>query len=101
MTKKRSSGGRSKGNKGSSGLVQCSICGAQVPRDKAKRQTKFTSLVDSRLLKELQQQGSTLTRTMTTKYFCISCAVHRGVVKVRGKEERKLVPRRRRLGTGD
>ncbi|MCJ7732465.1 30S ribosomal protein S26e, partial [Candidatus Bathyarchaeota archaeon] len=45
MTKKRSSGGRSKGGKGSSGLVQCSYCGAQVPRDKAKRQTKYTSLV--------------------------------------------------------
>jgi small subunit ribosomal protein S26e len=97
MTKKRSSGGRSKGDKGSSGTVQCSICGALVPRDKAKRQTRYTSLVDSRLLKELQQQGSTLTRTKVTKYYCISCAVHRGVVKVRGKDERKFVPRRRRF----
>ena len=97
MTKKRSSGGRSKGDKGSAGTVQCSICGALVPRDKAKRQTRYTSLVDSRLLKELQQQGSTLTRTKVTKYYCISCAVHRGVVKVRGKDERKFVPKRRRF----
>ena len=96
MTKKRSSGGRGKGDKGSSGLVQCSICGAQVPRDKAKRQTKYTSLVDSRLLKELQQQGSSITRTRVTKYYCISCAVHRGVVKVRGKDERRDVLHRRR-----
>ncbi|MBN1683640.1 30S ribosomal protein S26e [Candidatus Bathyarchaeota archaeon] len=96
MTKKRSSGGRNKGDKGSSGTVQCSICGALVPRDKAKRQTRYTSLIDSRLLKELQQQGSTIQRTKVTKYFCISCAVHRGVVKVRGKEERKFTPRRRR-----
>jgi small subunit ribosomal protein S26e len=96
MPKKRSSGGRSKGSKGRSGMVQCSYCGALVPRDKAKRVTRWTSLVDSRLLKELQQQGASISRARTTKYLCISCAVHRGVVKVRGKEERKSRPRRRR-----
>ncbi|RLI09098.1 30S ribosomal protein S26e [Candidatus Bathyarchaeota archaeon] len=96
MPKKRSSGGRSKGGKGRSGMVQCSYCGALVPRDKAKRVTRWTSLVDSRLLKELQQQGARISRERTTKYLCISCAVHRGVVKVRGKEERKSRPRRRR-----
>lgn len=96
MPKKRSSGGRSKGGKGRSGMVQCSYCGAQVPRDKAKRITRYTSLVDSRLYKELQQQGAQIARTRTTKYLCISCAVHRGVVKVRGKDERKSRPRRRR-----
>jgi small subunit ribosomal protein S26e len=96
MPKKRSSGGRSKGGKGRSGMVQCSFCGAMVPRDKAKRITRYTSLVDSRLYKELQQQGAQISRTKTTKYLCISCAVHRGVVKVRGKDERKTRPRRRR-----
>ena len=96
MTKKRSSGGRSKGGKGRTGTVQCSYCGAQVPKDKAKRQTKYTSLVDSRILKELQAQGATINRTKVTKYLCISCAVHRGVVKIRSKVDRHIVPRRRR-----
>jgi len=77
-------------------MVQCSYCGAQVPRDKAKRTTRWTSLVDSRLLKELQDQGARVSRERTTKYLCISCAVHRGVVKVRGKDERKSRPRRGR-----
>jgi small subunit ribosomal protein S26e len=71
-----------------------------VPRDKVKRQTRYTSLVDSRLLKELQNQGSTIQRTKVLKYYCISCAVHRGVIKVRGKEERKFVPKRRRARPG-
>jgi len=96
MTKKRSSGGRSKGGKGRSGMVQCSYCGAQVPRDKAKRTTRYTSLVDSRVVKELRDQGSRISRSKTTKYLCISCAVHRGVVNIRAKKERKYVPRRRR-----
>jgi small subunit ribosomal protein S26e len=96
MTKKRKSGGRSKGGSGRSGTVQCSYCGAQVPRDKAKKITRYTSLVDSRMLKELQDQGAKIARYQTTKYMCISCAVHRGVVKVRGKEDRKTRTRRRR-----
>jgi len=100
MPKKRSSGGRSKGGKGRAGTVQCSFCGAQVPKDKAKRTTRYTSLVDSRLLKELQQQGAQIARYRTTKYLCVSCAVHRGVVKVRSKVERKtVVPRSRRRRT--
>jgi small subunit ribosomal protein S26e len=48
------------------------------------------------MLKELQDQGASVARYRTTKYLCISCAVHRGVVKVRGKEERKTRTRRRR-----
>ena len=89
MPKKRSSRGRSKGDKGHQGMVQCSYCNALVPRDKAKKVTRWTSLVDSRLLKELVQQGAQISRERTTKYLCISCAVHRGVVKVRAKEDRR------------
>ncbi|UCD45607.1 MAG: 30S ribosomal protein S26e [Candidatus Bathyarchaeota archaeon] len=96
MPKKRKSGGRSKGGSGRSGMVQCSYCGAQVPRDKAKRVTRYTSLVDRRLLKELQDSGAQIARYRTTKYLCVSCAVHRGVVKVRGKDDRKSEPIRRR-----
>jgi small subunit ribosomal protein S26e len=77
-------------------MVQCSYCGAQVPRDKAKRTTRYTSLVDSRVMKELKDQGASINRTKTTKYLCISCAVHRGVVNIRAKEDRRFVPRRRR-----
>ncbi len=96
MPKKRKSGGRSKGGQRRSGTVQCSFCGAQVPRDKAKRITRYTSLVESRLLKELQDQGAQIARYRTTRYLCVSCAVHRGVVKVRGKDDRKTRTRRRR-----
>ena len=77
-------------------MVQCSYCGALVPRDKAKRVTRWTSLVDYRLLKELREKGARISRERTTKYLCISCAVHRGVVKVRSKDERKGGPRRGR-----
>ena len=33
---------------------------------------------------------------METRYYCISCAVYHGVVKIRSEEERKVRRRRRR-----
>lgn len=89
MPKKRRSGGRSKGGKGRSELIQCSNCGMLVPRDKAKRRATYVSLVDPALARELRSKGAQIARQKVVKYYCVSCAVHFGVVKVRAKEERK------------
>ncbi|WP_455364257.1 30S ribosomal protein S26e [[Eubacterium] cellulosolvens] len=89
MPKKRSSRGRSKGGKGASGLVQCDSCGALIPRDKAKHATRYVSLVDRSLAKELRSQGAQIASQRVTRTYCVSCAVHRGVVKVRSKIDRK------------
>jgi len=94
MPIKRKSRGRSKGQKGRSGYVQCSMCGELVPRDKAKKATRRISLVDPVLARELRQKGAYLPAGFDTKYYCISCAVHLGLVKVRAKEARKSRSRR-------
>lgn len=39
--------------------------------------------------KELRKSGTYIPRNVTVKWYCISCAVHRGVVKVRSESERK------------
>lgn len=95
MPVKRKSRGRSKGGKGKSGLVQCSGCGELVPRDKAKRVSRRVSMVDYALAKELRQKGAYISAPVETKYYCVSCAVHHGVVKVRSKDERKRRRRKR------
>ena len=92
---KRKSRGRSKGGKGRSGMVQCSVCGELVPRDKAKKSSRRVSLVDSQLYKELRQKGTHVTSRVDTKFYCVSCAVHRHVVSVRSRNERKKRVRRR------
>ena len=96
MPVKRKSRGRSKGSKGKGSLVQCQGCGQQVPRDKVKRVSRRISLVDSLLYKELKQKGTYVASSTETRYYCVSCAVHRGVVKVRSKNERRSGPPRRR-----
>jgi len=95
MPVKRKSRGRSKGSKGRGGVVQCSMCGELVPRDKAKKMTRHVSLVNPLLAKELRQKGAYISSQTQTMFYCVSCAVHRGVVKVRARSERK---QRRRLG---
>jgi small subunit ribosomal protein S26e len=89
MPFKRKNRGRAKGGKGHSDLVQCSQCGGLVPRDKAKKVTASYSFVDPQLGKELRAQGAIISTARTMKYYCISCAIHRRVVKVRAGAERK------------
>lgn len=96
MPSKRKSRGRSKGSKGSGTTIQCGSCGQVVPRDKAKRSTRRVSLVDHQLGKELRAQGTYLASWTDTKWYCISCAVHRGIVKVRSEVDRHSRERRRR-----
>jgi small subunit ribosomal protein S26e len=75
--------------------VQCDSCGELVPRDKAKRVSRRVSMVDYQLAKELRQKGAYIAAPVETKYYCVSCAVHRGVVKVRSKNERRRRQRKR------
>lgn len=84
MGKKRRSRGRRKGRGGAgrASTVSCSNCGALVPRDKAKKVTKRHSLVDRSLAKELEESGAIIRRQKRVKYYCVSCAVHYGIVKV-------------------
>lgn len=68
--------------------MQCDICGGLVPKDKAKRVTTYISPVDATLARELRSKGTYIMRTKVEKNYCVSCAVHRGLVKVRAKAER-------------
>ena len=88
MPKKRKSRGRAKGSKGKTNLIQCSKCGQMTPIDKAKKITTRLNLVEHGLAKELRTQGAYIAATRTLKYYCVSCAVHYGLVKVRAKAER-------------
>ena len=75
--------------------VHCSQCGAMVPRDKAKKITGRITLVEPTLAKELKAQGAYIAPSTDVKFYCVSCAVHRGVVKVRSEADRRSTGRLR------
>jgi len=91
MAKKRKSRGRAKGGKGRAEYVSCTNCGSRVPVDKAIKTTKKVSFVDPTLARELKKSGTFIPKISVTKYYCVSCAVHAGIVRVRSREERKVV----------
>ena len=89
MTKKRKSGGRAGGKRGKSGNEQCDNCGRQVPGDKIKKVTRYVSIVDPRMRKELAAAGAILPKRRETQNFCVSCAIHMKKVRIRSKDSRK------------
>ncbi len=96
MPKKRKSRGRSKGDKGKTRLVQCDNCGRWVPEDKAVVRTRMYSPVDPQLAAELEKKGAIITRYPVTKYYCVSCAIHYGFIRIRSSEERERALKRGR-----
>ena len=89
MPLKRASRGRKKGGKGASGRIQCTNCGATVPRDKAKKVTSRLNLVEHSLAKELRAQGAYIASPRVLKWYCISCAIHFGILKIRSEASRR------------
>jgi len=89
MPLKRASRGRTKGGKGSSGVVQCTNCGQTVPKDKAKKVTSRLNLVEHTLAKELRAQGAYIASPTILKWYCISCAIHFKILKIRSADNRR------------
>ena len=89
MPFKRASRGRRKGGKGSSDRIQCTNCGATVPRDKAKKITSRLNLVEHSLAKELRAQGTYIASPTVLNWYCISCAIHFGILKIRSAASRR------------
>ncbi len=89
MPLKRASRGRTKGGKGSTGTVQCTNCGQTVPKDKAKKVTSKLNLVEHTLAKELRAQGAYIASPTVLKHYCISCAIHFKILKIRSADNRR------------
>ena len=91
MPKKRQNRGRHKGSKGHVEYIHCDNCGRLIPKDKAICVTRWYTPVDPQLARELEKKGAIIMKYPVTKCYCVSCAVHYGIVKVRPEHERKVV----------
>ncbi len=89
MPLKRESLGIIKVGKVSSYRFQCTNCGATVPKDKAKKVTSRLNLVEHQLAKELRAQGAYIASPRVLKWYCISCAIHFGILKIRSASKRR------------
>jgi len=88
VPKKRKSGGKTGSSGGRDGSVHCAKCGRLVPRGKAKRVTRYVTLVDYAIGKELREAGAIVPQRQVSDWYCVSCAIHTHKVHIRPTGDR-------------
>jgi len=94
MPVKRRNGGRNKKNRGHVKSVVCSNCGRQVAKDKSVKRYTVRDIIDASSKRDIKEALVYNTYIIPKLYvklqYCISCAIHARIVRVRSREDRKI-----------
>ena len=94
MPSKRRNNGRSKSNRGHVKPIVCTNCGRLTPKDKAIKRYTVRDMVDGSSKRDLKENSAyeyfTIPKIYVKLQYCVSCAIHARIVRVRSGEARKV-----------
>ena len=89
MPSKRRNNGRAKNNCGHKDAVRCINCARCVPKDKAIKRFQMRQMVDGSSRRDIKDNFAydakyfALPKIYVKQQYCVSCAIHARVVRVR------------------
>ncbi|KAJ5074265.1 40S ribosomal protein S26 [Anaeramoeba ignava] len=107
MTRKRRNHGKNRKGRGHVRNVRCMNCRRCVPKDKAIKRFQVRNMLDNASIRDVSDQcvykGYQVPKLFIKIEYCVSCAIHLHIVRVRSVTDRRdrTVKRWRRPGMRD